>query len=214
MIKLLTAIIMIGSLTLVGCKQKTLEEPNTKSTQSAYENIQKSLIEMESYVSKASVEYISNKNTNTYETIQHAKTNGKYRIEILSPSTVAGNITMSDGTNIYQYNPNISGKISTTTKENQERSEIFITNFLKNYLTSQEVSVSVGNFGEGQCTILEAILPGNHAYLAKQKLWVDNKTYKPVKLVIYDQDDSERIVVTYTDFEYNVKLDDNLFIIK
>jgi outer membrane lipoprotein-sorting protein len=66
---------------------------------------------------------------------------------------------------------------------------------------------------EGQCTVLEAIIPGSHPYLSSEKLWVDNKTSKPVKLVIYDPDGAERIIVTYGAFEYNVELDDSLFTI-
>jgi outer membrane lipoprotein-sorting protein len=179
-----------------------------------YENIKIALTEMETYVSRATVTYISNKNTTTYETIQHAKSNGRYRIEVIAPKEVAGNITMSDGTTIFQYNPNISGQVSTMVKENPERSEIFVTSFIANYLKSEEVSVSVGSFNDNDITILEAAVPGGHPYISTQKLWVDNKTYKPVKLVVYDKDNIERIVVTFTDFEYNVDLDDSLFLVK
>jgi len=168
---------------------------------------------MQSYRSNATVEYISNKGANTYDTLQSCKSTGQYRVEVTGPKTVAGNITLSDGTTICQYSTKIQGKVSTSSTENPDRSEIFLTSFIKNYLNSDEVSISVGSFGQGQCTILEATIPGNHPYLATEKLWVDNTTYQPAKLVVYDPDGAERIVVTYNDFEYNAVLDDSLFTI-
>jgi outer membrane lipoprotein-sorting protein len=40
---------------------------------------------------------------------------------------------------------------------------------------------------------------------------MDNETLKPVKMVVYDPDGAERIIVTFNVFEYNVALDDSLF---
>ena len=192
---------------LSGCKSGQTGEESA----SPYEKIQKQLVEMESYRSNATVEYKSNKGSTVYDTFQQCKAEGKYRIEVTGPDNVAGNVTLSDGKMIYQFNPKISGKVSVGTKENQERSEIFVTSFMKNYLNSQEVSVTVGSFGQGNCTVLEAIVPGSHPYLATEKLWVDNKTCLPVKLIVYDPEGGERIIVTYKDFEYNVTLEDGIF---
>jgi len=177
----------------------------------AYEKIQQNLMNMTSYQSEATVKYISNKNTNEYQTLQQCRISGEYRIEVTGPEDVAGNITLSDGETICQFNPNVSGKIAVGSKESPERSEIFLTTFVKNYLNSKEVSLEVSNFGEGRATVLEASVPGTHPYLASEKLWVDNETYKPLQLVIYDPDGAERVVITYNSFEYNVALDDSLF---
>lgn len=203
--------ILVLVLTLSGCGilQKKAEEPAAEA--GAYEKIQKTLTNMTSYKGTATVEYISNKGRNAYEVLQQCRTTGEYRVEVTGPENVAGNITLSDGVTIYQFNPKVSGKVSVGIKENQERSEIFVTSFVRNYLGSQEVSISAGNFGEGKATVLEAIVPGDHPYLSTEKLWVDNKTLKPVKLGIYDPDGSERIVVTFSSFEYNPELDDELF---
>jgi len=195
---------------LTGCgllpgKAEVKVEPNV------YSKIQKALTEMQSYRSSATVEYISNKGRNAYDVLQSCRATGEYRVDVVGPENVAGNVTISDGVTIYQFNHKIAGKVSVGIKENQERSEIFVTSFIRNYLSSQEVSVSVGNFGEGKCTVLEAIVPGEHPYLSSEKLWVDNETLKPVKLCIYDPDGSERIMVTFNTFDYNVEFDDKLF---
>jgi len=203
-----TAILMTALFVAAGCQGSGLSKAETQNT---YEKIQSILVKVNSYMCEATVEYKSNKGSNIYDTLQKCKTTGEYRVEVVGPDKVSGNITVSDGKTIYQFNTRLSGKISVATKESQERSEIFFTSFLKNYLQSNETSVNAAKVEGDPCTVLEAAIPGSHPYLASEKLWIDNKTYKPVKLIVYDPQGSERIIVTYKTFEYNVTLDDSEF---
>jgi outer membrane lipoprotein-sorting protein len=182
-----------------------------KETQNAYEKIQSILVNIETYMCEATVEYKSNKGSNVYNTVQKCKITGEYRVEVVGPEKVAGNVTLSDGKTIYQFNKKLSGRIAVATKESQERSEIFFTSFIKNYLKSNETAVSAAKIADEPCTVLEAQIPGSHPYLASEKIWIDNKTLKPVKLIIYDPQGSERIIVTYKSFEYNVPLENSEF---
>ncbi len=200
-------LILMCALALVGCSgtaQKIVQK-------GSYEKIQEKLTTMQTYKSEATVEYISNKGSTIYDTLQYCKATGEYRVEVVNPPSASGSVTLSDGKTITQFNPKISGKVIVGTKESLERSEIFVTSFLKNYNKSSEVSISVGKFDNGDCTVLEAVIPGDHPYLRTEKLWLDNATLKPVKLVVYDPDGVERIVVTFKSFEYNILLDDTLF---
>ncbi|MDR3240419.1 MAG: hypothetical protein LBT44_10105 [Clostridiales bacterium] len=197
-------------ITLAGCQNLTADKKAVK-TQNAYEKIQSQLVNMQSYECSATVEYKSNKGSNVYDTVQRCRITGEYRIEVTGPEKVAGNITLTDGKTIYQYNTRISGKVAVSTRESQERSEIFLTSFIKNYLKSNEVSISAAKMSDAPCTVLEAQVPGGHPYLSSEKLWVDNQTRKPLKMIVYDPQGSERIIVTYKTFEYNVNLDDTIF---
>jgi len=198
--------ILLGAMLLFsGCGLLSKDDP------AAYEKIQAKLTQMESYEAAATVAFVSNKNTHEYETLQQCRISGEYRIEVTGPDKVAGNITIFDGNIICQYNERTGGQMTVGTQEAPERAEIFLTSFVKNYIKSQEVTISVANMDESVCTVLEATIPGEHPYLRTEKLWVDNKTLQPVKLIIYDPDGGERILVTYHSFEYNKVLDDSLF---
>lgn len=177
----------------------------------AYEKIHEALMNMHSFQAEATIRYISNKNTNEYNTLQHGRMSGEYRIEVIGPEDVAGNITVFDGTNIYQFNPAVSDRIAVSAKEMPERSQVLLTSFMKNYIISKEAAPAAGDFGEGRATIFEAHVPGTHPYMATQSLWVDNETLKPLQLIIFDADGVERIVITYTSFEYNPELEESLF---
>jgi outer membrane lipoprotein-sorting protein len=184
---------------------------NVEDASSGYERAHKMLADLKTFKAEANVRYISNKNETEYETIQHGKITGEYRVEVTGPDKVSGTVTIFDGKRIAQFNPKLGGKIVVSENEAAERSEIFLTSFVKNYFMSNEVSVSVANLNDAKCTILEAIVPGGHHFVAAEKLWVDNKTRKPLRLVIYDEDGVERIVVAYKTFSYNIDIDDSIF---
>ncbi|MCL2571719.1 MAG: hypothetical protein FWE11_04890 [Defluviitaleaceae bacterium] len=205
------AVGLILLLLLVACGSDGLRGPADAAEITAFERIQRMLFEMQSYRAIATVEYRSNRGVNTYETVQHARITGEYRIEVTGPAAVAGSVTTSDGQQILQFNNRVNGRVSLAVQETPERSEIFLTSFIRNYKQSEEVSVSVADMDEGTRTVLEANIPGNHPYLSIARLWVDNETMLPVKLIIFDADGAERIVVTYHVFEYNMVLDDGLF---
>ena len=212
MFKFLTCIVFVAILALAtGCGDGAGLRNPSADEMSVFEQIQQKLVRLESYRAVATVEYRSNKGNNSYETIQHARITGEYRVEVTNPPHVAGSVTTSDGQQIFQFNSRVNGRVSLMVQETPERSEIFLTSFIRNYLQSQEVSVSVADMDEGVRTVLEAVVPGSHPYLATSRLWVDNTTFLPVKLIIFDQDGAERIIVTYHVFEYNIPLDDALF---
>ena len=208
MTRLYKVVLILFVLTsFTACRRE--EAPKPEPT--VLEQIHQSLNNLQSYRSVATVEYISNKGRTTYDTIQHALITGEYRIEVTGPENVAGNITSSDGQHIYQFNSRINGRITILAGETKERSEIFLTSFVRNWKASEETSVTVANMAEDQYTVLEAQIPGNHPYLAVQRLWISNETLTPAKMIIYDLSGTERVIVTYHNFEYNIELDNALF---
>lgn len=178
---------------------------------STMEKIQKQLNDMQSYQCTGTMKRISNKGENEYGMKQSCKMTGEYKLELLSPQTVAGNYTIFDGKTICQYNPRVSGKIIIDVPESQPRNELFLGAFVKNYMQSEEVSIDVAKMDSAKCTVLEAVIPGNNAYLATEKLWIDNETIKPVQFVIYDAQGKERYVLTYDEFEYDVAFEPETF---
>ena len=212
--KIMTLPLLICLILMITACRQVPETPPIPPDPSTYEKIQARLQEMVTYKAEAVVRYISNKGENEYTTIQHVRMTGEYRIEVIGPENVSGNITMSNGETIYQFNENIGAKISLGTTDVKERTKILLTSFLENYLKSDETSAEVVNLEEGEITILEASISGNHQYMSRQTLWIDNKTLNPMRLIVSNSSGQETIVVTYSSFEYNIELEDSLFILE
>jgi outer membrane lipoprotein-sorting protein len=202
--KILAVIIFLLFFFVTGCSI-------AEDKENIYQKINSRLIKMKTYKTDAELKYISNKNINTYNALMHCDIKGPYRIEIISPENSVGNVTVFNGKQIYQFNSNINARIKTITKETSERSEIFLSSFIKNYNQSMETSVSVCKIEKKPCTILETKIPGENNYLNSEKLFLDNQTFDPVKLIILDKENIERIIVKFSNFEYNANLSPNVF---
>jgi outer membrane lipoprotein-sorting protein len=206
---LFCGVVLILSMTmLAGCRG------GAKPDGDIYERIQRRLLSLETFKAEATVTYVSNKNTHIYETTQYARVTGAYRVEVTGPERVAGNITVFDGRQVAQINESLNGKVILGTTDSPERYEILLTSFIRNYVRSRDVSVAVASVDGNIYTVLEANLPGTHPYLSTEKLWVCNQTLDPFKLVIYDNQGTERIIIEYKAFEFNPRLDEKLFMIE
>ncbi|MBO5150081.1 MAG: outer membrane lipoprotein carrier protein LolA [Anaerotignum sp.] len=192
--------------TIAACSR---EEPLSE-----LEAIQKQLAEMEGYTCTATLTRTNDRGEQTYETKQYCKSTGEYRLELTAPENVAGNYTVFDGERICQYNPRLDSSIIRDIPESQHRNELFLSQFIQNYMQSEGVSVETAALDESRCIVLEAIIPGNDAALASEKLWVDRESLLPVRFVIYDAEGEERYSMDYSSFEFDPQFDDTLFTIE
>ena len=132
-------------------------------------------------------------------------------MELTAPETVAGNYTVFDGDRICQYNPRVNDCIIRDVPESQHRSELFLGQFIRNYMQSEGVSVETASFDSSKCIVLEAVIPGNDDGLATEKLWIDRESLLPVRFVIYDADDKERYRMDYHEFTFHPQFDADTF---
>lgn len=191
---------------LTGCKK---EEPLTE-----LEAIQKELVEMDGYYAVATLTRTSNKGENVYGTKQYYKTDGSYRLELTSPENTAGNYTVFDGSRICQHNPRLEKKLVKDVPASQHRNQLFLGEFVKNYVNSEGVGVEAAALDEAQCIVLEAVIPGTDNALSREKLWVDRNTLLPRRLVLYDTNGAERYRIDYEEFIFNPDFEEGLFAIE
>ena len=169
------------------------------------------LNEMESYAAKAEVTYISNKGENTFSTEQYAKKDGRYRIETLAPQEYAGTALIYDGKLVWQKTAGEDERIKVMSNS-PERALLLLYSFIENHEKSMENATVTTSAAPGKNTIiLEADIPGGNKNHAHEKLWLDGESGDPQKLIVYNEDGKEKIVVKYSDFRYNEKIEDNIF---
>ncbi len=205
--KLLSLFLSLALLSCVVACQR--EEPLTE-----LEAIQKQLAEMEGYACTATLTRTSNKGEKVYETKQYYKSTGEYRLELTAPEAVAGNYTIFDGSRICQYNPKLDSSIIKDVPASQQRNELFLGQFLKNYMQSEGVSVETAALDESRCIVLEAVIPGTDKALSTETLWVDRETLLPIRFVLFDADGQERYRMDYHEFVFNPQFDEQLFTIQ
>lgn len=201
--------ILLSFSLLCGVAACSREKPMTE-----LESIRKQLTEMEGYACTATLTRTSPQKEQVYETKQYCKSTGEYRLELTAPERVAGNYTVFDGERICQYNPRLDSSIIKEVPPSQQRSELFLNQFVSNYMQSEGVSVEAAALDEAACIVLEAVIPGNDDTLSTEKLWVSRETCLPVRFVIYDAGGQERYRMDYASFTFNPQFDDALFTIE
>ena len=198
--------LFIISISLSGCRiiKDHSKNPNT---------VQEKLINMKGYACLARITHINDSDTNTYETKQVYQMDGKYRFEVTKPKNIEGLTTICDGEKIIQYNPKSDNPKVVELPVNNFRNQIFLGSFVKNYLQSEEVAIEVQKVENDITTVLEAIIPGGSKHMSTQRLWMDQKTHKPVRMAIYNQEGGEAISIEFIDFTYNPEINERVFTI-
>lgn len=174
-------------------------------------NAEEALLAMNGYAAIVKISNIDNDKATTYEAKQIYQMDGKYRFEVLAPERLKGLTTVFNGEKVVQYNPQIENAKPIELPLNNFRNQIFLGTFVKNYLQSEEVAIAVQNIDEAVTTVLEAVIPGGSQHMSTQKLWLDQKTRKPLRMVIYNKDQQESIMIEFLDFAYNPEIDESIF---
>lgn len=88
----------------------------------------------------------------------------------------------------------------------------FIGEYIKLLYTNDEVKFTVENMDGNEYELIETFLPGMNRNLNRAVMYIDLKNmYTPVKILIYDEKDEERVNITYTNFKRDIAIDKELF---
>lgn len=192
-------IIVIIIAIFIKINYKSLKSGNNMSNKSAAE-IEKYILDINSYELTANITIQSNKNSNTYIIKEkYARDNNICKQEILEPENVKGIVFTFNGANLKIENTNLNlSKIYENYKYIGENS-ITLMSFITDYMESDETNISE-NENE---IILEAKLKNGNKYRAYKKLYINKKEGIPSKLEIEDITQKTVIYILYNEVKIN-----------
>jgi len=205
--KVISLLLICLSLSLGGCIFPSKQDSDASK-------IQDKLVNMEGYACLANVTHISNDATSVYETKQVYQMDGQYRMEVIKPEHVAGLTTVFNGEKIMQYNAKLDQSHMSELIPNDFRNQLFLGTFVKNYLQSEDVCIEVQSKQAGITTVLEAVIPGGNKHMCMQRVWIDQKTYQPIRMAVLNEEDKETVVIEFLEFTYNPKINESIFSVK
>ncbi|SET06289.1 Outer membrane lipoprotein-sorting protein [Natronincola peptidivorans] len=202
--KVWKVVILIGILSILSaCQQPTDEE--------IYYKIQQKLSTMESYQCTAKI-YANHEDEETeYIFLQAFKVPNQYRLEVISPEGLKGNLTIYNGRTAWLQHPSINQIWKIDDFHQSQEQLMFIGYFLRNYISSKEADFETEIIEDKEYLVMNTKIPGGNYYFDHQKLWVEKKQLVPTKLYIFDEKGNARFKVYYEDFLYNPKLQETLF---
>ena len=175
---------------------KNLKIGNNKNSQEIVDYI----LNLSSYEAEVTVNITSNKNSNKYILKQKYQKDKEHIQEEIEPSNIAGVKIINDGKNLKIENSNLNLNEIIENYTNLENNNLDLSMFIDEYKNSNE-----SNYEEKDDEIIMKVKNDKENIYVKEKiLYINKKTYKPVKLEIKDNKQKERIYILYNEVEINV----------
>ena len=175
---------------------KNLKIGNNKNSQEIVDYI----LNLSSYEAEVTVNITSNKNSNKYILKQKYQKDKERIQEVIEPSNIAGVKIINDGKNLKIENSNLNLNEIIENYTNLENNNLDLSMFIDEYKNSNESSYEE----KDDEIIMKVKNDKENIYVKEKTLYINKKTYKPVKLEIKDNKQKERIYILYNEVEINV----------
>ena len=198
-ITIVMIIVVIIIAIFIKTNYKLFKFGNNMSNKSADE-IEKYILDINSYEATASITVESNKNRNIYVAKEECiRDNNVFKQEILEPENIKGVSFVYDGVNLKIENTNLNlNKIYENYPYMGENS-ITLMSFINDYMESNEKNMSE----DENEIILETKLKNGNKYIAYKKLYISKNTGNPSKLEIQDITQKTSIYILYNEIKIN-----------
>jgi len=181
------------------------------SDQERYYDAHKKMMEIQSYETTAKIYTYSGDSKREYEFNQSFMYPDKYRLEVISPNSIKGNLTIFNGKAAWIQHATINQTWKMDNFEQSKEQLMFIGYFLKNFISSENSTYYSEKFKGQDSIVITTELPGGNPHFYTQKLWISGDDFTPMQLNIIDNQERVRFEVCYENFKMNPKLDEKLF---
>ena len=156
------------------------------------DKICENILNISSYKATLEVTIKSNKNTNKYILKQTHNLNEETQ-EVLEPESVKGTKTTYNSGKITIQSSKLNITKSYKDGKNLENNDLWLSTFIKEYKNSKKEVIDENK---------EKIIKIKNEKRQKE-LYIDKKTQKPTKLIIYNNNQKEEINIIYNEIEIN-----------
>lgn len=167
----------------------------------AYTKIYEGLTKLENY--KAEVEVVTG--GETYNATEYYLSPDMFRVDYTDSDMGGVSCSLVGDTLSFKGDDGKITKFSGYVPN--EKFYIFVADFMKNYCTKESGKHSK----KGRFTVLETTADEDNPAAAAQKLWINNETGLPDKMITYNKKGEKTVTVNFKTFEMNTKINKNTF---
>jgi len=169
------------------------------------------LLKLEAYTCDVVMKVTNNRSTMEYRLKHSYKSPDKYRVEVLAPRELQGQVTIYNGHSSYIYHPGINQYFVTEDFSGSMEYNSFIGSFMEHIRKAGEIRISYEKYGDKECIVAEFEIPEPNRYMHVEKLWIDRSEIVPLRAEIYGSDGKTYVEISYDNFVYNPRLEDGDF---
>ncbi|KUO77770.1 MAG: hypothetical protein APF77_06435 [Clostridia bacterium BRH_c25] len=203
MYRRIICILVIVCMILTGC--------GVLKSKKNVEEVGRRLLKLTDYTCDVTMRVTNNRSTNLYKLKHFYKSPDKYRVEVLAPKELEGQVTIYSGSSSYIYHPRINQYLATENFSGSVEYNSFIGSFMNHIGKSDDIKISSEKEGNKELIVMEFEVPEPNSYMSIEKLWLDPEAAVPLKAVIYGKDGKASVEIYYNNFVYNPGLKDRDF---
>lgn len=168
----------------------------------AYGEIYKRYNSLKSFRAAAEITVRNDRTENVYSVRQVYAAPDRFAMTVEKPSEIAGcgyvfrggEVLLKSGLGESERFPDVFS---------DERSAVLLTDFFEEYYKSEDSYVETLAEKNPAETVMSCFLSEKNKNRFSQTLWIDNRTFLPIRLETYDSDGNMTVRVEYREFERN-----------
>ena len=176
-----------------------------------FEEVSKRLLKLETYTCDVTMKVANNKSVMEYKLKHYYKSPDKYRVEVLEPKELEGQVSIYNGNSACIYHPGINQYLVTENFSGSVEYNAFIGSFMNHVKDTDKIKISSETEGKQELIVLEFEVPEPNNYMQNEKIWLDAENTMPVKAEIYGNDGKTSVEIYYNNFVFNPGLKDGDF---
>ncbi len=161
--------------------------------------IEKKFNKYKGYTCKANMKFYNGEKESKYLIREKYTVPNKYRLEILEPRESKGIIILNTEDKIFIEHPSINQSISLVSIKSLNK-QMLMGDFFENI--HQAKMLSKEKIGGKNYLVFEFHLKEKNKYRSFGRIWIDNKSYMPYKLAVFDDTASIQVEVIYEKFKF------------
>lgn len=193
---LLSLILLLFSVFSWGCKKRI------KSS----EDVINHLKSLRSYSADVNITIKNDRQELLYECKQFYDKIQGYRLEIGSDR-----VQVYKDNKIYVADKKNGAKYILEGDFDQTYSLSFIGKYIGLLYTNETIKYSVKEMEGNRYQVIELLIPGNNRNIHRAEMYINTKTYLPERVIVYDQKNTERILINYKELSANEEINKELF---
>ena len=175
-----------------------------------YKEIYKRYNDMKTFRAVAEVTVVNERTENVYLVRQLFAAPDKFLLEVLEPAEIAGSgYVCKNGEFVIKSGFGHNEELMSWSGLAQ--GSLFVNDFFEEYFKSEETAVNVSKNSDGGATVLECYLSGKNEKQFMEKLWIDNKTFLPIRMETYDINKELVVKVEFKEFTRDCHVDESEF---
>lgn len=194
-------LLLVACIVLFGCSGNIGKE----------DKVIQRLKNIKSYSCNAAVKVRNNKSIMKYELKHFYKKSIGFRLEVVKPDELKGQILIYRANEFLSYNPASDNTLVIDDSNQIFGYHILLGTFLQYYNDYEIADIGSGDYKDFKCYTYRFILANSNTYMNQAKCYINKKDGLPVKMDILDKDGNKTIEIEYTNFVLNPKIDKEIF---